>query len=182
MKRYSVICAIGPDRVGFVDDVSEYLARRNLNIEESRAAVLGREFGFLMLVSGEEESVRSLIDEKDEFAREAGFYSLIIRETDEPESRQLPDALPYELEAASLDHPGIVQQITAVLHRFDVNIESMKTHVSPAPVSGTPLFSLIALVYVPTTVKVLSLRDELHAVGDRFNIDVTFHPQGAESR
>lgn len=76
MKSFSVICAIGPDRIGFVDDVSEYLVKRDLNIEESRATVLGREFGFLMLVSGEEESMRSLIDKKDDFAREAGFASI----------------------------------------------------------------------------------------------------------
>ncbi len=182
MKSYLALCAIGSDRTGFVDAVSEYLAQRDLNIEESRAAVLGKEFGFLMLISGGEEAVRSLIEQKDDFAREAGLAELILCETEEPEARHLHDALPYELEATSLDHPGIVQQLTAALHRFDVNIESMKTNVVPAPITGTPLFSLTALVYVPTAVKITALRDALRVICDRFNIDIAFRPQGAELR
>ena len=178
MKSYIAICAVGTDRVGFVEEVSEYLAGRDLNIEESRASVIGREFGFLMLVSGEADAVDSLIEGREQFAHKTGIQELIIRKTEEPDSRQLPDALPYELEATSLDHPGIVQQLTTALHRFNVNIESMKTHVAQAPITGTPVFSLSASVYVPTDIKISELRDELHGISDRFNIDISFIPQG----
>jgi len=178
MKSYIAVCAIGSDRIGFVEDISEYLAERDLNIEESRASVIGKEFGILMLISGESDVIESLVAGKEQFARDTGIGELIIRKTEEPRSRQLPDAMPYELEATSLDHPGIVHQITAVLHGFKVNIENMKTRVAQAPITGTPIFSLTASVYVPTSIKISDLRDELHSISDRFNIDISFLPEG----
>ena len=49
-RAYAVLTAIGPDRVGIVDDVSGAVSEGSCNIEESKMAVLGGEFAVIMLV------------------------------------------------------------------------------------------------------------------------------------
>lgn len=179
MKSYIAICAIGQDRPGFVDAVSEYLAGRNLNIEESRATVLGKEFGIMMLVSGEAIAINAFADDRDHFIANTKVTDLILQKTESSQTRELPQSLPYELEATSLDHPGIVKKLTAVLNGHGVNIENIKTNVSPAPVTGTPVFSLNAVISVPTDVKISALRDDLYEISDQENIDISFGPIGS---
>jgi glycine cleavage system transcriptional repressor len=178
MKSYLAICGIGPDHSGFVDAVSEYLAGRNLNIEQSRATVLGKEFGLMLLVSGEAIAINAFADDREHFIKNTKIAELIMRKTESPQSRQIPQSLPYELEATSLDHPGIVKKLTGVLNSHGVNIENIRTNVSPAPVTGTPVFSLNAIISVPTDVKISVLRDDLYEISDQENVDISFGPVG----
>src|SRR5262249_37254906 len=52
-----VISALGPDRVGLVADLTAFLHERGVNLEDSRMAILGGEFGMMALVSGSAENV-----------------------------------------------------------------------------------------------------------------------------
>ena len=60
-KAYVVLTAVGPDRVGIVDDISGSVTAAACNIEESKMAVLGGEFAVIMLVSGASARVDSLV-------------------------------------------------------------------------------------------------------------------------
>ena len=99
-----------------------------------------------------------------------------LKPTRPPAERPAAPALPYRLLAQSLDHPGIVHEITRVLHARQVNIESLETHVYSAPVSGAPVFALEARLAVPAETKATRLRAELLEVADQFNLDIQFEP------
>ena len=175
MKAYLILTAVGPDRPGLVDEVSAYLADKDLNIESSRMAVLGGEFALILLASGEEPGIEQLAV-KPEGLAEASGLAIFARKTDPPESRVTPASLPYSIVASGMDHPGIVQQVSRVLHRFQVNIESMDTRVAPAPVSGTPIFTMEAVVSVPASIKIREIKKKLFELGDSLNMDIEFEP------
>jgi len=175
MKTYAVLTGVGPDRPGLVDEVSAYLAEREINLEESRMAVLGGEFALILLASGAEAAIADLRKNLSQLGRATGL-EFSLKPTRPPSERPAGPALPYRLLAQSLDHPGIVHEITRALHARGVNIESLETHVRPAPVSGAPVFELEARVSVPAETKATRLRAELLEVADQFNLDIVFEP------
>jgi glycine cleavage system transcriptional repressor len=175
MKEYAVLTGVGPDRPGLVEEVAAALAERDLNLEESRMAVLGGEFALIVLASGAEAALADLRRSLGQLGRGTGL-EFALKPTRSPAERPAAPALPYRLLAQSLDHPGIVHEITRVLHSQNVNIESLETHVRPAPISGTPVFALEARLSVPAESKAARLRAELLEVADQFNLDLVFEP------
>lgn len=170
MRGHAIVTAVGADRVGIVDDIAREILGLACNIEESRMALLGGDFAALLLVSGEAEAIARLIQDAPGFGTKLGLVTQ-ARSTAAPSAAV--DALPYLLESASYDTPGIVHSITAVLRRAGINIASMETETDPAPWTGAPMFTLRARIAVPRSVSVAALRRELSALESEFNLDLT---------
>jgi len=170
MSIYIVLTAVGHDRPGLVDEISAFLAARKINIEDSRMAVLGGEFAVIMLASGE-TGVEKLRDELAAMDTSTGL-SITIKPTLSPSERKVAPAMPHRLVATSMDHPGIVHEITSILHRRKINIESMDTRVSNAPLSGAPIFKMRCVINIPVGEKLSSVRKEMEKLADRMDIDI----------
>ncbi len=177
MKDFWILTAVGPDRPGLVDRIAEFLSEREINIESSRMAVLGGEFAFMVLVSGQANALEALAQSLPELEQET-CLSIQGKKTRTPSERETVDSLPFHLLATSMDHPGIVHKVGRLLHRHNVNIESMDTHVAPAPVSGTPVFSLECRLSVPVEVRISQLREDLAELSAQMNVDIEFEPKG----
>ncbi len=176
MKKFMVLSGIGPDRTGLVDDVASFLALRNLNIEDSRMAVLGGEFALILLASGEESSVKAIRKSLPELEKNTGL-AFSLKQTETPSKGTQAPAMPFHLHATGMDHPGIVHEITKILHANQINIESLETHTGSAPVSGTPIFSMRCVLSVPATIKIADLRRDLEEIAEAMNMDVNFEPE-----
>ena len=70
------------------------------------------------------------------------------------------------------DHEGIVHEVARYLSERGINIESMETGVTPAPLSGTPLFTMTALVAVPPDLG-QEWQAALQQAGDQLNVEIT---------
>ena len=57
-KQHLVITAVGPDRVGLVEQISQFLLKEGCNIEDSKMAVFCGEFTIILLVSGAPKGLR----------------------------------------------------------------------------------------------------------------------------
>ncbi|OHD65452.1 MAG: hypothetical protein A2176_13015 [Spirochaetes bacterium RBG_13_51_14] len=171
MSSYAVLTAIGPDRPGLVDEISAFLADRNINIEDSRMAVLGGEFAVILLASGEPDFSDRLIRELAAIEKITGL-AVHLKPTLAPHERKVHQSLPHRLTATSMDHPGIVHEVTRVLHKRNINIESMETHLAHAPVSGAPIFKMKCVINIPVEEKLSAVRKELEKLGDRMDIDI----------
>jgi len=176
MKAYAVFTAIGFDRSGLVDEFTDYLARRGINIESSRMAALAGEFAMILYVAGEEEALKPVMEDPSEIAKRTEL-TVFVREADPPGSRQVEAALPYTVSASGMDHPGIVHRISRLLHEFGVNIEEMDTRVEPAPVSGSPVFIMEAELLVPASVRRRRLRAALQELEDELSVDIEFEAE-----
>ena len=52
-KDYLILTASGPDRVGLVEKLSEFISRHGCNIEDSKMAAFCGEFAVIILITGE---------------------------------------------------------------------------------------------------------------------------------
>ncbi len=168
-----MLTAVGADRVGIVDDISGAVTSGGCNIEESKMAVLGGEFAVIMLVSGPAPSVDALDRSLPSLGEKLGLR-VTSQRTHEPRAEER--GRPYLLKAVSLDTPGIVHSVTALLRRFDVNIEDMETETALAPWTGAPMFRLSAHLVVGPTVSVNDLKRELAHLQQQQDLDVVLKP------
>jgi len=175
-ERYIVISGLGPDRPGLVADVTRYINTRGGNVEDSRAAVLGAEFGVMILASGAAEAIGRIEAERSVLEADSGL-TFMMRATSSPEEHRRALALPYRIEANALDHEGIVHALTDALREAGINIISLETTVRNAPVTGTEIFNMLARVDIPAGVSASSVRDALSAIARSHNLDVEMKPE-----
>lgn len=168
-KDHLILTAIGPDQVGLVEKISEFISRHGCNIEDSKMAVFCGEFAVIVLISGDGNNLVKIGRDYREIETETGLAISIKT----PSTRTPPGAfLPYKLTASCMDHPGIVYQISAVLSSLGINIESMETKTYAAPISGTPIFQLEADLAVPARTNINQLRARFAEIQREENIDI----------
>jgi glycine cleavage system transcriptional repressor len=170
-ETFLVLSALGPDRPGIVAEVTEYLTERGVNIEDSRMAVLGGEFGILVLVSGAPEQIAAV--EKDTAAlTQKTNLGVTVRRTKSPEEHRRAAVIPVVVTAEAMDQEGIVRAIARALHRVGVNIVSLETTTYEAPVTGSPLFRMEARIDVPQTTGIGKVRKAMDEVAEAENLDI----------
>ncbi len=173
MKEHAILTAIGKDRVGIVDDLSEVILERGCNIEESKMALLGGEFVSILLVSGEQTDIGRLVDELPKLGASVGL-SIELKSTEPPHPNA--EGRPYMLESISLDTPGIVHAVTTILRREGINIEDLETETAAAPWTGAPMFVMKARIAVPAGLSVRKLRAELDELSSEHDLDIRLNP------
>ena len=172
-RDHLILTAIGPDQVGLVQKISQFISRHSCNIEDSKMAVFCGEFALIVLIAGDGHDLVKVANDYRGIETETGLT--ISLKT--PAVRTAPGAfLPYRLTASCMDHPGIVYQISGILSGLGINIESMETETYAAPVSGTPIFRLDAEISVPTTTNINSLRQRFAEIQREENIDIELSP------
>jgi len=168
-KDNLILTAVGPDQIGLVERISQFVAQRGCNIEDSKMAVFCGEFAVIVLISGAGEDLVKIGRDYRAIETETGL-SISIKT---PSTRKPPESfLPYKLTASCLDHPGIVYQISAALSTLGINIESMETKTYAAPVSGTPIFQLEADLAIPARANINQLRARFAEIQREENIDI----------
>ena len=168
MSQKLVITALGKDRPGIVDKLSNTLFTHHLNIEDSRMSVLGGEFAVQLLVTGDEQAITNFIDKKQE-AETALDMTLTVKTTEAAASSQT--LVPYDVEVISIDYPGIVHKLSSFFSSREINIVDLETDRYAAPHTGTPMFSLQMIIGVPAETNIAGLRDEFLNMCDELNLD-----------
>jgi glycine cleavage system transcriptional repressor len=164
----TVLTAIGDDRPGLVEEVSEFVFARGGSIEDSRMANMHGQFAIVMSIAGTREAIDRITSDLDALNEQTEIHARltpVVREVD------ATTRLPYRLTGQALDQAGLVHQVANVLRSHDVNIESMETTLEAAPVTGAPIFAMDLVVAVPSGTPVQTLRDALGRVCDALNID-----------
>ncbi len=168
MPKNVVLTLTGRDKVGIVDHVTSFVSKRGGNVEASRMAHLGGEFAMLMLVTVSDKEFTNL-DKDFQQLRGEGYQITLVQTK---ESKKHEGWLPYEIEVTGADHEGIIHDIAHYLASRGINIESMDTSSTPAPMSGTPLFTMKGIVLAPPNLNFHSWSDELEEIGDKLNVSV----------
>ena len=170
MNKNLVITALGNDKPGIVNELSKAILDHGGNITESRMMVLGGEFAMMLLITGNQDCITN-INSKLETMGETLGLTLIAKETQPQESKQ--KRLPYQVNVVSMDHPGIVHNISDFLSSHNLNIEEIETKTYPAAHTGTPMFSLEMIISIPAESSVKKLRDEFIIFCDDLNLDAS---------
>ena len=168
MNKNLVITALGNDKPGIVNELSKAILDHGGNITESRMMVLGGEFAIMLLITGNQENIEK-VNAAIESIGKSLELTLIAKET-QPQEKPIK-RLPYQVTVVSMDHPGIVHNISDFLLSHNLNIEEIETTTYPAAHTGTPMFSLEMTISIPADSSVRSLRDEFITFCDDLNLD-----------
>ena len=174
MKMQMVVTLTGPDRIGLVDRVTQMVLDYHGNVDASKMAHLGGEFAMLMLISVQDSILEKLEQSLNQFKKEG--YQLILRQTETQDPQKYRGWIPYSLEVHGADHEGIIHHLTHVLATQQINIERMDTEMAQAPMSGTPLFSMSAVIVVPPGLSFQQWRQKLSDIGDELNVSCELSP------
>jgi glycine cleavage system transcriptional repressor len=169
MPKNIVLTLTGRDKVGIVESVTSVIAKRDGNVEASRMTRLGGEFAMLMLIALSDNEFANLGKDFQQLRGEG--YQITLLQT-EDDSKKYAGWLPYEIEVTGADHEGIIHEISHHLAVQGINIESMDTSSTPAPMSGTPLFMMKGVVLVPPKLTFYIWSDALEEIGDKLNVSV----------
>ncbi len=173
MSQLIVLSAIGTDRTGIVQDISEVVLACGGNIEESRMTTLGAEFATLMLVSGNWHTLDKLERGLEKLGKNDNL-TVTIRKTDVRPSKE--DRMPYAVDVVSLDTPGIVFSLANFFASRKIEIADVATRRYAAAHTGAPMFAVQMAVNIPSSVNLAQLRDEFLELSDRLNLDAILEP------
>jgi glycine cleavage system transcriptional repressor len=166
---HSIVSAIGTDRPGLVDEVTQFVLQCGGNVEDSRMVNLHGQFAIMMLVAGSAQVRTCLENGLEALERTAGVHAEVRVADLAPAGTAL--AIPYRLNTWAMDHPGIMQSVAHLLRELNVNIESVDSALRPAPYTNAPLFEMELIVAVPAVMPVAELREVLGRLCDELNVD-----------
>jgi len=109
MIHHLVVTAIGTDRTGVVNKVTRHVSECGCNIVDSRLAILGNEFTFVMLLSGDWNAITQIEYSLPRKSHELDLITLMKRT-----APHTMGSYPMLAEAEILihDEPGIVSLCT----------------------------------------------------------------------
>ena len=165
-----VITAVGADRPGIVDSLTEALAQFSANIADSRMSNLAGQFALVMLLEVPDEQAQPLTAKMPDLGGAIGL-TITVAPSRSADPAPLP-GVPYRIRTYAMDQAGLVHRFTHLLHTHNVNIEQLDTRLEHGPHSGTPLFSMDMVVTVPREVKLKALRDQLEQLSADLNCDL----------
>ncbi len=170
MQKNFVLTLTGPDRIGIVDRMTGLLLDRGGNVETSRMARLGGEFAILMLVSMPEDRLAGLDADLEGLAAQG--YKVTTTPTERTYAEAHPGWRSYRIEVRGADHEGIIHEVAHYLSGRGINIETVDSETTAAPISGSPLFAMTAQVVVPPSLAGSGWEAGLEEIGDRLNLEI----------
>lgn len=163
-----VLSVIGDDRAGLVHTLAEVISRHGGNWEDSRMAHLAGTFAGLVEVSVADTDAEALL---------AGLRSLDgvldVADRQPVVADPGPERVPLSLDLLGNDRPGIVREISRALSACDVNVVSLTTDSSDAPMAGGRIFAATALLEAPAGADLDALSGELEALARDLMVEVT---------
>lgn len=168
-----ILSALGKDRPGIVDRLSQAILDADCNIQDTRMAVLSGEFAILLAVEAPWDKLARLESQLPELEKELGL-TIITERTDPAPGGN--DLLPYGVDVVALDQPGIVHNLASFFAERKINIEDMTTSSYAAAHTGTPMFAVRMTVGIPAKAHIAGLREEFMDFCDSLNLDAVLEP------
>jgi glycine cleavage system transcriptional repressor len=156
-----------------VEGFTRRISESGCNIEESRMAALGGRFALLMRDQRQLGRARQAGSPPSGNGEEFGL-SLTQQRT--RLTRPEKPLIPYTVEVAALDQPGIVNSLANFFARLHINIEALDTETYPAPHTGAPMFAVHMTLGIPADAHIATLRGDFLDYCDDQNLDATFEP------
>jgi glycine cleavage system transcriptional repressor len=129
--HYLVVTAIGTDRTGIVGDLTRLVNDCSCNILDSHMAIFGQEFAFIMMLSGDRQSIAKAENTLPSTSHELGLLTMMKR-TSRPKSlngdNHQDNDTTLVIEYVGPDIPGTLNAVTEFLAQQGVAISSLKTN------------------------------------------------------
>ena len=173
MAQQLVVTAIGTDRTGIVSQLARLVSDCNCNIVDSRMAIFGNEFTFIMLLSGDAAAISKI-----EYLLPSSGLALDLLTMTKRTSAHKPQPLskPYQLSYAGPDKVGTLGTISSLLADHQVYIGSLRSET--LMIHGVPTTNTVMTVQLPAHVEPQLLRQLIAQQLADMSLTGSFEPQG----
>ena len=141
MSQYLVLTAMGADRTGCVSELTKLTSECGCNILDSRMAIFGSEFTFIMLLNGDARAINKIEARIPKIARSLDLVTMMKRTS----GHRIFDLVKhYQASYSGIDQPGILKAMTAFFATRKIDISSLKSAIDPKTnhMSANILFAL----------------------------------------
>src|SRR5438874_5447018 len=128
-----IITAVGPDRPGIVGELSAHLHAAGANLLDSRMVNLLGEFAMMILLELSSDAAATKLSQDLPAVGEAMHLRLTVSPQHPQPTTRPVEGMPFVLKTYSMDQPGIVARLTAVLQKLGVNIEDLSARQESPP-------------------------------------------------
>lgn len=126
--HYLVITALGSDRPGIVNTITRHVSSCGCNIEDSRLAMLGDEFTFIMLLSGTWNAI-TLIESTLPLKGAELDLLIVMKRTSAHSRPAMPSTVWVQVEVP--DSPHIIERFTGLFATHEMNIAELVSRTQP---------------------------------------------------
>jgi glycine cleavage system regulatory protein len=162
---------IGDDRPGLVGELSAAISAHQGNWLESSMAQLAGKFAGIVEVgvdAAQADALRSALGQL------AGLKVTVeSAAAEKPAPAGVANSRRLKLALVGHDRIGIVREVSQVLANHAVNVESLDTHTSSAPMSAAVLFHAVAELTAAPDLDVGVLTAELERISNDLMVDIT---------
>lgn len=163
MSEYLVLTAMGADRTGSVSELTKLASKCGCNILDSRMAVFGLEFTFIMLLNGDARAINQLEGKLPAIAVELELITMMKR-TSGYKSQEFTHH--YQAEYAGIDQPGVLKSITAFFANRQIDISSLKSDIN----QDTNIMNAHILFSLTETTSIDELENEFLQLCEQINV------------
>jgi glycine cleavage system regulatory protein len=167
MSQHLVLSFIGEDRPGLVERLSDTITRHHGNWLESRMAHLADKFAGILTLSVPLDHQEALINEL------SNFENLGLHVTVELANPAPLGGSTLSLSVVGNDRPGIVKEVSQVLHSLLVNVKELSTSCEPAPMSSDMLFRTDMVLSIPKDLPLYELEAALEEISSDLMIELS---------
>ncbi|WP_440875892.1 glycine cleavage system protein R [Thalassotalea sp. PLHSN55] len=128
MSEYLVLTAMGADRTGAVSELTKLACSCGCNILDSRMAIFGLEFTFIMFLTGDAKAINKIESKLPMLSQKLELITMMKRTSG---YKQRNFTSHYQVEYAGIDQPGILKSVTAFLAARNIDISSLKSDIDP---------------------------------------------------
>ncbi|RMQ42945.1 ACT domain-containing protein [Pseudomonas cichorii] len=168
-----VVTVVAPDKPGQVERIAKCIAEHEGNWLESRMSRMAGQFAGILRVSVPPEKHDELIQALQVLSVH-GIHVQLAESTAEV----VGSWKTINMELVGNDRPGIVRDITRLLTEQGVNVESLITDITPAPMSSELLFHADAVLGVPLTLSLEDLQARLETLADDLMVELVLSAEG----
>lgn len=161
-----VLTVIGDDRPGLVEALSQVISDHGGNWERSQMAQLAGKFAGIVVVTLPDDRVDALVSA---WSALDGLLEVTAHggaEEDSTAERQ------FTIDLLGTDRPGIVREVSTVLARHHLSIETIETLTREAPMAGGQLFEAHIVVSMPSEADLAAIQGDLELLAAELLVDI----------
>jgi glycine cleavage system transcriptional repressor len=165
-QHYLVITALGADRAGIVNAITRHVSSCGCNIEDSRLAMLGEEFTFIMLLSGTWNAI-TLIESTLPLKGAEMDLLIVMKRTNARPRPAMPATVWVQVEVA--DSPHLVERFTALFDSHQMNIAELVSRTHPGDTDTQPTLFIQITAHSPASQDASNIEQAFKALCTELN-------------
>lgn len=169
-QHYLVITALGADRPGIVNTITRHVSSCGCNIEDSRLAMLGEEFTFIMLLSGSWNAI-TLIESTLPLKGAELDLLIVMKRTNAQERPAMPATVWVQVEVD--DSPHLIERFTDLFDTYKMNIAELVSRTQPDEEYPTPRLCIQITAHSPVAHDATNIEQAFKALCTELNAQGT---------